>query len=76
MVLLRILLFFVRIAFGLILIYYLAKLLVSWLFSGKPHQKVEAETMKKDEDFYRYLTNQEIEDADFEEVDTKEDEEE
>jgi len=74
MILLRAILFLIRIAFGLILIYYLAKLIISWLFSGGSKHKVEEKTGEKGDNYYRYLTNQEIEDADFEEVDPKEEE--
>lgn len=71
MVLLRALLFLIRIVFGIILIFLIGKLIGSWLFSGKA-QKVSTNKPKEDQEYYKYLTDQEIEDADFEEIDSKE----
>jgi len=69
----RIIFFLLRIIFGVVLIYYLFKLLFRWMFpAGTQKSRPENRKDEEKDEFYRYLTNQEIEDAEFEELDEEE----
>ncbi len=65
---------FLRILLVLILLYYGIRLLVRWIFrsnDGRLHGDMKGRTGGGDER-YRSLTDQSIEDADYEEIDTGE----
>jgi len=69
----RIIFFFLRIIFGIILIYYLFRLLFRWMFPLRMEKKETGNKKGEEKDeFYKYLTNQEIEDAEFEELNEEE----
>ena len=65
----RIIFFLLRIVFGVILIYYLFRLLFRWMFPVRAQPAgTESKKDERKDEFYKYLTNQEIEDAEFEEL--------
>ena len=64
----RVLLSFVRIILIVVLLYYLLKLIGRWLFSGARGKSVGGRGNGHKEERYRNLTDQVIEDADYEEI--------
>ena len=65
---------FLRIILFAVLLYYGIKLCVAWIFgAGKKRVKVSRSRRSKNaDDRYGDLTDQRIEDADYEEIDTEE----
>ncbi|OQX84432.1 MAG: hypothetical protein B6D63_04615 [Candidatus Latescibacteria bacterium 4484_7] len=73
----RAILFLVRVLLIILLIFYLIRVMVRWLIPhGTRTKRDQSSKGESREDIYKYLTNQKIEDADYEEIDSKESEDE
>ncbi len=59
---------FLRVVIGIIMIYILARMLGRWIFK---EEKAGGEKRREKKDGYSNLTDQAIEDADFEEIETE-----
>ncbi|MCK4236303.1 MAG: hypothetical protein KAX38_04230 [Candidatus Krumholzibacteria bacterium] len=63
----------IRIILAIILLYYLLKLLRRWMFSGSKRTSVDGIEYGGNKEKYRNLTDQAIEDADYEEIEKGDD---